>query len=212
MQIILIVLQAAGQFGRHEEAAVKAVGVLAADYPGEVLGGTIGVEVLAAAVIAVAVDVLHRTVNAEFVMVVGRKVFKVQASGIDGMFRLLGHVGFVGRKVQVVTATPVLLQVVIFQGQSAVAGGLEIRTQSQSLVFQFWQLGVAVVIVVVTAPLMILCKEIQSGFLVVSYHRNIECSVVVPRVGVANVCEEMAGLPHISHGFFGDDIDGAGNG
>ena len=55
---VLVELHAEGEVGRHEEALVEAVVVLAAGDPGEVGGLSVGVGILAGSVVAFPVDVL----------------------------------------------------------------------------------------------------------------------------------------------------------
>ena len=109
VQLVFVVLDTSGKFGRHEQASVEVVVVLCTCHPGEVGSRTIGIEVLVSAIVAVAVDVLCRCIDAQTLFFIGREIVELHTSGIDAVFGLFGNVCFVGRTFQQITSSSVFL-------------------------------------------------------------------------------------------------------
>ena len=169
LQVVVVVLQAGGQLGGHEEQAVEAVVVLRPGDGGQVCRPSVGVGVLLGAVVAVAADVLHGGVDVQPVLIVFREEIELQAAAVDRVLHLLGDVGLVGRAVELVAATAELVHVVVFEGQLAVVARLQVRAEADHLVLQLGQLRKAVVVVVEGAPVAVLPEDVEARLPVVGH-------------------------------------------
>ncbi len=169
LQVVVVVLQAGGQLGGHEEQAVEAVVVLRPGDGGQVCRLSVGVGVLLGAVVAVAVDVLYGGVDVQPVLIVFREEIELQAAAVDRVLHLLGDVGLVGRAVELVAATAELVHVVVFEGQLAVVARLQVRAEADHLVLQLGQLRKAVVVVVEGAPVAVLPEDVEARLPVVGH-------------------------------------------
>ncbi len=68
-------------------------------HPGKIICFTVSIEILLRTVITVAVNMLHRTVNRELLLVLVKELVVTQSAAINNMFSLLGNIGFAADKI-----------------------------------------------------------------------------------------------------------------
>src|SRR5574344_1471070 len=88
-------------------------------HPGKIICFTVSIEILLRTVITVAVNMLHRTVNRELLLVLVKELVVTQSAAINNMLSLLGNSGFVRLIVELITSATELIGCVIFQVDAA---------------------------------------------------------------------------------------------
>ena len=216
LQAVLVIFGTSSQRSWHKQAAVEVIVVLRTCHPGHVGGVAIRfqffLQVLASAVVTVAVDVLCRGINAQALFFIGRKQVELYPSGIDAVLQLLGYQRLVRRESQLVATTTVLLQVVILYRNLRIIAGLDVGAHAHRLTFQLRQLGKSVAVVVIAGTFSVLSENCQSQLLVVGYQRSIHCGIVFENRCIAYPRQCVRELGRVAHRFLGNDVDGAGNG
>ena len=91
------------------------------------------------------------------------------ASGIDAVVHLLGNHRLVGRKLEIVTSTTELLEMMVLRSHLAVDTCLEISSHSEGLSVHLGELCEAVTIVVISVLLSVLTEDCDTHLVVVSH-------------------------------------------
>ena len=100
----------------------------------------------------------------------------------------------------------------VFESQLGIRTSLEERTEPQGLVIQFRQFGKTITVGIITATFSVLPEYVKSRLMIVCHQRCIQCSIVFEYRSTANTGKGMRELSGVVCRFFGDDVDGSGNG
>ena len=93
---------------------------------------------------------------------------KTQTPGVDPVLHLLGNHRLVGRKVEVVTAPPELMQIVVLSSKFAIDTCLDVSTHAKSLGFEPGKLCISVPVAVVAILVPDLPEYGHTHFVVVA--------------------------------------------
>ena len=132
-QVGVVQLDTCGQLRGQEQQLAERVSILRTRHKGIVDGVTIGVGILACAIVTAATDTLKRSVDIQLVAIVLREEVESQTAAVDSVARLLGDLGLVGRNVEVVATTTILANVVVLGRQFRICRSLVIGAETDSL-------------------------------------------------------------------------------
>ncbi len=200
------VLQAAGQC----QIAALAVGI-----QGQNIGFREGVAFLqhpaTPAVVAVAIGVLGRGVEREFVLEVWSEPFVGEIPAGDAVVDLLGDVGLVGRQFKIVSAAPEFADAEQAEFELASLVGLEKGVGSKGGVAQQGDLGKAVSVGIPGLALAVETVDGEALVPVFAYQRAVEGERAIGhfQIGPAQL---GADLKAVLHGLPGDHVHRSGNG
>ena len=98
VQIVVVVFHTQGQVGGKEPQPVERMDVLGAGRHGKVVRAAVGIGILLGTVVALAGDVLERSIDIHTVGVVGGREVEREAAAVDVVVGLLGDHRFVRRR------------------------------------------------------------------------------------------------------------------
>ena len=116
LHIIKVILYTSSKLGRKEEHLWTAVHILRTTYGSKAVSFSVSVRVHVAAIVAVTLNILSRSVDAISVASVGSCTLKGYASAVDNVVGCLSNVSLVWWNVKLVTTTAILLSAVILKG------------------------------------------------------------------------------------------------
>ena len=210
-QAVVVIFQTSRKIGGHEEALIPGIGILGATDEGHVGGMAVGIGIHPSAVVTLAVGMLGRGIDIQFMLVIFGKEVVFEAAAVDVVLCLLGDVGLVGRTGDLVSASAVFVDAVILEGELGIGARFQVRAEADGFRREFAQFGIAVAVVVVGRAVASLTEDVDAGFMVVGYERGVHGRVVI-RAAAANHGQRVGYLRGIPRWLLRNDIYGTRDG
>ena len=115
LQLVEVIFQPAGKLRRHEQAFICRIGILRAPDKCHIRRMPVSIQIPVSPVITLPVRMLRGSIYVQAMFIVFGEKIEFQAAAIDTMIRLFRHPRFMRRTVDLVAATTIFANIMIFK-------------------------------------------------------------------------------------------------